>query len=64
MLLENNIELTGTEELWSIYHWFDEKIEHSHSHLDFQQSKEQLYQEMKQRGLDLCFKIPSKTPIQ
>ena len=62
--VENNIVLIGIEELWSIYHWFDEKVELAYPLLDFQQKEEKRYQDMKQAELELCFEISSKTSMQ
>ena len=61
--VEQDIALMSIDEMWSVYHWFGDINELTYPELDFSQKEDLLYQDMKQNGLDLCFEIPSKTPV-
>lgn len=58
-----DIEQISIEELWSLFHWFYDEVEQENPAADYQEIENQFHQKMSENGLDLCYEIPSKTPV-
>lgn len=62
--IDENIELLSTEELWSLFKWFSERIEKLNTNIEYYNLDKKTHEEMRNYGLDLFYEIPSKTPVR
>jgi len=60
--VRNNIEELSLDELWTLFHWFYEKIYLKYENSSYLKFESKFNKEMKGNGLDLFYEIPSKTP--
>ncbi|OQP45258.1 hypothetical protein A4H97_32590 [Niastella yeongjuensis] len=62
--IEENIELLSTEELWSLYSWFSERIEKLNTDIKYDYLDDRALEEMRNYGLDLFYDFPTTTSVR
>lgn len=59
---KNDIEQITLEELWSLFAWFNWKVDTEYENAGYAKQEHEFHKETRRNGLNIFYEIPSKTP--